>query len=272
MATENPRTTGIDRSRLPYAVHWKNPDEGPSGRYMPLGITRGWSYSPGTDSTSTDYGSEQYSEITRTPSDANTFTVDLDIAIGDGVIKKMNELRKSGGNNFTMRLTQKGLKKSGVALGATKTFAVAKTNAAGGDGLGSVTLTGITLKELGGSLVKNMAFAINSAAPALTNLFVIQEMDYTLDEDAAGFAKVYEYGVTTGTMDDDPTLAAVSAGTLDYILPDAQFEVDCSLDQDIRMSQTPGQSTRGTIQFTEITEPTEQLGGLGVYYTESSMI
>ena len=273
MATENPRTIGVDRSRLPYAVQWLNTDEGASpGRWMPIGPTRGWSYSPGTDSTTTDRGSEQYAEIARTPADANTFTVDMDIAIGDGLIAKINEKRKSGGNNHRLRLIQKGFKVSGKALDASNTFAVAKTNATGGDGLGSVTLKGITLEDLGGSLVKNMAFAINSAAPALTNLFVIQEMDYTLDEDAAGFAKVYGYSVTDGTVMADPTLAAVSAGSIDYILPDALFEVRCSLDQDIRMSQTPGQSTRGTAQFTEIIAPTELLGGLGVYYKDDAMI
>ena len=272
MATTNPRTTGVDRSQIPYAVQWKNPDEGSTGRWMPIGITRGWNSSPGTDSTTTDRGLEQYEEITRTAADANTFTVDLDVNIGDGVLAKMEEVRRSGGNNHQLRLIQKGLKRVGVTLSASKSFTCARTNATGGDGLGSVTLEGITLEELGGSVVKNMAFALNSAAPALTNVFVIQEMDYTQDVGDLGFAKVYEYALTTGLKDDDPTLAKVTAGTLDYILPDAQYEVSCSLDQDIRPNITPGQSPRGTIQFTEITDPVQRLSGVGVYYKEDAML
>ena len=271
MATVNPQEV-FDRSSIPYYTRWFDSNEGASGTWLPIGVVRGFNFSPSTDSVDAEQGLEQYDEKTRTPGGANTFTVDMDMGIGDGVLESMQAVKDSGGNTHQLRLLQRGVKRNGVTLSSSKKFKVEKTHATGGAGLGDVTLTGITLEDLGGFINKGMAFALNSAAPALTNLFVIQSVDYTKDVGDKGFIQVYEYSLTTGLKDADPTLAEVTAGTLDYIFPDARVDINASLDQDIRGNVSPGQSVRGSIQFSESGAPIYRLGNVGVYATQDAMI
>lgn len=268
MAIVNPRKM-VDRSSIPYAVQWFNANEGATGQWFPVGVTRGVTFSPGTDSTSTDRGIERYEEVERTSSDANTFSVDSDVGLGDGVVAAMNTLRKSGGNAHQLRLFQKGFKIRGVALSSSKKFKVDKKNATGGDGLGQVTFTGFTLAELGGFVNKNLGLVVNNAVPTATNLFVVQFVDYTVtDLNTKGYLNVYEYSLTTGLKDADPTLAELQAGTVDIIFPDCRVDLNASLDQDIRPNVSPGQSTRGSFQFTETSSPVERLGNVGTYWAE----
>ena len=271
MATTNPQV-GVDRSTIPYDTQWLDVKEGSSGVWLPIGEVRGYTFNPGQDSVSNEFGLERRETKSRTAGGANAFTVDTDIKLGDPIIARMQALRDSGGNNHRLRLIQGGFKARGVTLSASKKIKVDKVNATGGNRLGTVTLTGIDLDDLGGYVAQGMCLALKNAAGTLTNLFYVAAVDYTKDMTDQGFLEVYEYSITSGEEDADPTLAEVTAGTLDHIFPEVMVEINASLDQDVRPNISPGQSARGSIAFSENQAPNYLVGDIGTYSKQDAVI
>lgn len=272
MAIQDTLTSG-NRSRVPFVTKWFNVDEGATGTWFPIGKAYGITWNTPSDSVTLTRSLEGVEEPSSTPADANSMQIESDISWGSGIAAKMQALRDTGGNNHQLRLEQEGKKLRTIALSSSKKFKVDKTNATGGDGLGAVTLTGITMEDLGGFITKDMAIVVNSAVPAATNLYVVQMKNLTLADIATkGFLSVYEYSLTTGLMDDDPTLAEVMTGSLDILLlPDVRIEVNASLNHDLRGSKSEGQAPRGTIEFTE-EGYTTRVGNVGTYYKEDAFV
>ena len=272
MAIQDPLKSG-DRSRVPFLSKWFNVDEGAAGDWFPIGKAYGITWNTPSDSVTLTRSLEGVEEPNSTTGDANSLQIESDISWGSGIAAKMQALRDSGGNNHQLRLEQKGVKRRSITLSSSKKFKVDKTNATGGDGLGAVTLTGITMEDLGGFITKDMAIVVNSTVPTATNLFVVQKKNLTLaDIHTKGYLSVYEYSLTTGLMDDDPTLAETQTGTLDILLlPDVRMEVNASLNHDLRGSKSEGQAPRGTIEFIE-ESVTTRVGNIGAYYQEDAFV